>query len=176
MSPPTSTNPRTLKGMRKSSSTPLLPPRISRDPTPNEGDTPKADEVDTLEPDQSDDEDESPELVSKQSAGPPAPDALPEGLYANFLVSCIGLATATLLTVFIPICHWTGIEPFRWPSSPQGAAIAWGSLAVVAFGGAIYVSGLHLSSRSARLNDCRTPGSCGSSVYGARPRRPSPTC
>ena len=71
-----------------------------------------------------------------------APSAkLPPALHANFLTSCIGVATIILLWIPIPILHWLGWEHFRWPGSQgQSATGIWLDLQAVAWGGAIYVS------------------------------------
>lgn len=65
---------------------------------------------------------------------------LPPALHANFLTSCIGLATLVIFWVPIPFLHWVGWETFRWPGSQGGNLMEiWGGLEAVAWGGAIYV-------------------------------------
>lgn len=67
---------------------------------------------------------------------------LPPALHANFLTSCIGFATLVLLWVPMPLLHWIGWERFQWPGQGGGdASSVWAGLEVVAWGGAIYVSG-----------------------------------
>ncbi|KAJ6519797.1 hypothetical protein C8R45DRAFT_952755 [Mycena sanguinolenta] len=41
----------------------------------------------------------------------------PFGLHPNLLTSCIGLCTLSVLWVFIPVLHHTGLEPFLLPSN-----------------------------------------------------------
>lgn len=85
-------------------------------------------------------------LASPTDSDPPLrdtfrPPTLPAALHANFLTSCIGLATLVLLWVPIPLLHLIGWESFRWPGSEGGDAMEiWAELQVVAWGGAIYVS------------------------------------
>lgn len=66
---------------------------------------------------------------------------MPAALHANFLTSCIGVATALFLWIPIVVLDWTGIEPFRWPGSRGESTLGiWAGLEVVAWGGALYVS------------------------------------
>lgn len=66
---------------------------------------------------------------------PPVP--LPPALHANFLTSCIGIATLLLLWPPIIWLDWMGYEVFKWPGSDGKI---WLGLEVVAWGGSIYVS------------------------------------
>lgn len=66
---------------------------------------------------------------------------LPPALHANFITSCIGVTTILLLWPPLIILHYIGWEIFKWPSAENVSSLyMWGELAVVAFGGAIYVS------------------------------------
>ncbi|KAL7424916.1 hypothetical protein Q5752_000603 [Cryptotrichosporon argae] len=67
----------------------------------------------------------------------PLPPPLPPALHANFLTSCIGLATALLLWAPVPLLHWTGLERFTVPRGAQ-----WASMAAVCVGGSTYNAGL----------------------------------
>ncbi|RSH93474.1 hypothetical protein EHS25_007830 [Saitozyma podzolica] len=68
---------------------------------------------------------------------------VPAALHANFLTSCIGVATALFLWIPIVVLDWTGIEPFRWPGSRGESMLGiWAGLEVVAWGGALYNAGL----------------------------------
>jgi hypothetical protein len=81
---------------------------------------------------------------------------VPAALHANFLTSCIGVATALFLWIPIVLLDWTGIEPFRWPGSRGESTLGiWAGLEVVAWGGALYVSGHGLSIASVILGHCR---------------------
>ncbi|OXM78991.1 hypothetical protein C364_03469 [Cryptococcus neoformans Bt63] len=68
---------------------------------------------------------------------PPVP--LPPALHANFLTSCIGIATLLLLWPPIIWLDWMGYEVFKWPGSDGKI---WLGLEVVAWGGSIYNAGL----------------------------------
>jgi hypothetical protein len=75
---------------------------------------------------------------------------VPAALHANFLTSCIGVATALFLWMPIVVLDWTGIEPFRWPGSRGESTLGiWAGLEVVAWGGALYVSAI--ASRNAKF-------------------------
>lgn len=79
-----------------------------------------------------------PRLPTYHVSGPPS---LPPALHANFLTSCIGLATLTLLLPAIPILHWLGWETFHWPQADGvSTSVVWGAIFMVAINGAIYVS------------------------------------
>ena len=66
---------------------------------------------------------------------------LPAALHANFLTSCIGLATLVLLWTPLPVLHWLGWETFHWPGQTGGdASTIWWSLLIIAVGGSVYVS------------------------------------
>ncbi|EIM83461.1 uncharacterized protein STEHIDRAFT_63538 [Stereum hirsutum FP-91666 SS1] len=41
----------------------------------------------------------------------------PFGFHANFLTSAIGIVTFSVLWIFIPILHFMGAEPFRFPNT-----------------------------------------------------------
>lgn len=110
---------------RKTSRTPLL--RLKTPPSPPSSFGPSSDPP------------------SPADLVPPARDTeaptLPAALHANFLTSCIGLATLVLLWTPIPLLHLIGWETFRLPGSQGGdAATIWAELQVVAWGGAVYVS------------------------------------
>lgn len=58
-----------------------------------------------------DDDLDSPE-VHHDAVYPP-----PFGFHANFLTSAIGIVTFSVLWIFIPILHFMGAEPFRFPNT-----------------------------------------------------------
>ncbi|KAL0250012.1 hypothetical protein I308_103315 [Cryptococcus tetragattii IND107] len=71
------------------------------------------------------------------------PIPLPPALHANFLTSCIGIATLLLLWPPIIWLDWMGYEVFKWPGAGGGAGgKIWLGLEVVAWGGALYNAGL----------------------------------
>nr|ODN95571.1 hypothetical protein L204_04112 [Cryptococcus depauperatus CBS 7855] len=73
--------------------------------------------------------------------GHPVP--LPPALHANFLTSCIGLATFLFLWPPILWLHWMGYEIFQWPGGlGDDATKIWLGLGVVTWGGSIYNAGL----------------------------------
>ncbi|WVQ75117.1 hypothetical protein IAR50_004726 [Cryptococcus sp. DSM 104548] len=73
--------------------------------------------------------------------GHPVP--LPPALHANFMTSCIGVATFLFLWPPIIWLHWMGYEVFQWPGDAgESVAMIWGGLAAVAWGGALYNAGL----------------------------------
>ncbi|WVQ79389.1 hypothetical protein IAT38_001486 [Cryptococcus sp. DSM 104549] len=73
--------------------------------------------------------------------GHPVP--LPPALHANFLTSCIGVATFLMLWPPIIGLHWLGYEVFRWPGSNGESALRiWAGLEVVAWGGSLYNAGI----------------------------------
>jgi drug/metabolite transporter (DMT)-like permease len=57
------------------------------------------------------------QLVTSDSDASPDKGVYPPpfGLYPNLVTSLLGLATFLLLGVFIPVLHYTGVEPFRLP-------------------------------------------------------------
>lgn len=61
----------------------------------------------------------------------------PFGLHANFLTAIIGFCTFTLLSVFIPILHYSGVETFRLP--PNSLVVL--SIAGIAGTGVIFNAG-----------------------------------
>jgi hypothetical protein len=61
---------------------------------------------------------------------------LPIGLHANFLTSCIGLATAAVFWLPLPVLNFTALEDFEWP----GRNVAY--IAVICLAGATYVGTL----------------------------------
>ncbi|WVR08178.1 hypothetical protein IAU60_005224 [Kwoniella sp. DSM 27419] len=63
---------------------------------------------------------------------------LPPALHANFLTSCIGVATFLLLWPPIILLDWLGYESFQWP----GTVDIWLNLGVVTWGGSLYNAGL----------------------------------
>jgi hypothetical protein len=66
---------------------------------------------------------------------------LPTALHANFLTSCIGLATGIILWWPLVLFHYLGWETFTWPGTAGGSVWEiWCALGVVSWGGAIYVS------------------------------------
>ncbi|EIW71686.1 hypothetical protein TREMEDRAFT_15649, partial [Tremella mesenterica DSM 1558] len=67
---------------------------------------------------------------------------LPPALHANFLTSCLGLATLLLLWIPIVILDYTGVEKFRSPGSTERGWEVWLVLSIVCWGGAIYNAGL----------------------------------
>ncbi|ODN78512.1 hypothetical protein L202_04139 [Cryptococcus amylolentus CBS 6039] len=74
---------------------------------------------------------------------PGHPVPLPPALHANFITSCIGVATFLFLWPPIIWLHWMGFETFQWPGQVgESAVMVWGGLAVVAWGGALYNAGL----------------------------------
>lgn len=69
------------------------------------------------------------------------PVELPAALHANFLTSSIGFVTAILLWIFIPLLHWIGWEPIRWPGEVVGrGGEVWMAVGVISWTGAVYVS------------------------------------
>ncbi|WVW86787.1 hypothetical protein I302_108841 [Kwoniella bestiolae CBS 10118] len=66
---------------------------------------------------------------------------LPPALHANFITSCIGIATLLLLWPPILLLDWTGYEKFHWPDGENVMRI-WGCLGLVFAGGTIYNAGL----------------------------------
>lgn len=58
---------------------------------------------------------------------------LPLGLHANFLTSCIGLATLALFWIPLPLLHWAGLEEVVWPGA------SWPYIGVICLAGATYV-------------------------------------
>ena len=129
--PPTGTAARSRAALpldRKTSRTPLL--RLKTPPSPPSSFGPSSSEV------------TSPTEIAPPLRDTPEPPTLPAALHANFLTSCIGLATLVLLWAPIPLLHLVGWETFRWPGSLGGDAVEiWAELQVVAWGGAVYVSG-----------------------------------
>ncbi|KIR34604.1 hypothetical protein I352_02855 [Cryptococcus deuterogattii MMRL2647] len=72
-----------------------------------------------------------------------SPIPLPPALHANFLTSCIGIATLLLLWPPIIWLDWMGYEVFQWPGAGGGAGgKIWLGLELVAWGGALYNAGL----------------------------------
>ncbi|WWC65980.1 uncharacterized protein I303_108602 [Kwoniella dejecticola CBS 10117] len=63
---------------------------------------------------------------------------LPPALHANFITSCIGLATLLLLWPPIFLLDWSGYETFAWPAG-EGV---WTCLAAIFAGGTLYNAGL----------------------------------
>ncbi len=61
------------------------------------------------------------------------PHHLPIGLHANFLTSCIGLATFGLFWIPLPLLNAVGWEELRWP----GKALQ--SIGVICLAGTTYV-------------------------------------
>ncbi|WVQ96094.1 hypothetical protein IAU59_003195 [Kwoniella sp. CBS 9459] len=73
------------------------------------------------------------------------PIALPPALHANFLTSCIGVATLLLMWPPILALDWMGYEDFRWPGTGSGAEAfwdIWSSLSIVFCAGSLYNAGL----------------------------------
>ncbi|KAK8849577.1 hypothetical protein IAR55_004912 [Kwoniella newhampshirensis] len=71
------------------------------------------------------------------------PVTLPPALHANFLTSCIGLATLLLMWPPIVGLHWMGYETFQWPGNGSDSpGMVWAALEVVAWGGSLYNAGL----------------------------------
>ncbi|WWC73570.1 uncharacterized protein I206_107542 [Kwoniella pini CBS 10737] len=63
---------------------------------------------------------------------------LPPALHANFITSCIGLATFLLLWPPIIFLNWSGYEEFVWPNGDG----VWSCLIAIFIGGTIYNAGL----------------------------------
>lgn len=81
------------------------------------------------------------------------PIPLPPALHANFLTSCIGIATLLLLWPPIIWLDWMGYEVFKWPGAGGGAGgKIWLGLEVVAWGGALYVSVRYIRTRMSYIN------------------------
>ncbi|OCF39537.1 hypothetical protein I317_06646 [Kwoniella heveanensis CBS 569] len=73
------------------------------------------------------------------------PIILPPALHANFLTSCIGVATLLLLWPPVIALDWLGYEDFRWPGTGGGAEgfwDIWSSLSIVFWAGSLYNAGL----------------------------------
>ncbi|WVF68554.1 hypothetical protein IAT40_003322 [Kwoniella sp. CBS 6097] len=73
------------------------------------------------------------------------PIALPPALHANFLTSCIGVATLLLMWPPVIVLDWMGYEDFRWPGTGVGAQgfwDIWSSLWIVFWSGSLYNAGL----------------------------------
>ncbi|KAG2023516.1 hypothetical protein CC2G_001162 [Coprinopsis cinerea AmutBmut pab1-1] len=68
----------------------------------------------------------------------------PFGLHPNFLTSIMGFITFVVLWIPIPILHWTGIEPFAWPSNWLTVF----SIAGIALGGVVFNAGFMASPKS----------------------------
>lgn len=66
---------------------------------------------------------------------------LPPALHANFITSCIGIATFLVLWPPILLIDWMGYESFSWPSGENTWKI-WQCLGMVFAGGTVYVSGV----------------------------------
>ncbi|KAI0068224.1 hypothetical protein BV25DRAFT_1793344 [Artomyces pyxidatus] len=62
----------------------------------------------------------------------------PFGFHPNFLTSAIGLCTFILLSIFLPILHYTNAESFRLPSNLSTVV----SIAGIALSGVAFNSGL----------------------------------
>lgn len=87
------------------------------------------------------------------------PVILPPALHANFLTSCIGLATFVLMWPPLIALHWTGWEVFRWPAGEGvSSGTVWAGLAVVAWAGAFYVSSSGLQPEGERELTCQNAG------------------
>lgn len=138
---------------RKASSTPLLSVHqnnLNPIPTPpldpgaqtivNEVEHENENHEDEDEDDNADEDEDDLDYTPRKRDSSITPP-LPPALHANFLTSCIGLATVFLLWPPIFILHWTKVEVFRWPESVS----VWAGLEVVAWSGAVYVSGVWLS-------------------------------
>ncbi|KAJ3558952.1 hypothetical protein NP233_g11387 [Leucocoprinus birnbaumii] len=76
--------------------------------------------------------------TASSAGGDEAINPPPFALYPNLLTCLMGVATGVLLSVFIPILHYAGIESFRLPSNWWTVF----SIAGIALSGVVFNSGL----------------------------------
>lgn len=81
--------------------------------------------------------------IGAPSDAPPIdPNApLPFGLHANLLTSVIGFLTLVVVWIFVPVCHYLGVETFKLPAS----LMTWLVIAGIALGGVVFNAGLMAS-------------------------------
>lgn len=107
--------------------------------------------VDGVEEEGDEDDDlDSPE-VHHDAVYPP-----PFGFHANLLTSAIGLMTLTVFWVFIPILHFTGAEPFRFPDTLRIALSVLG----ICITGVAFNSGLMVRLLSTFVTDWQKGSQC----------------
>ncbi|KAB8346030.1 hypothetical protein FH972_023082 [Carpinus fangiana] len=80
------------------------------------------------------------EVMYKKMACPPE-DTSPgrSMIFANFVGSCIGLFTLTVLWIPLPILHWTGLELWEWPPPQARWMLALSVFANAIFSGSFLV-------------------------------------